>query len=326
MNDVDEASSVSGREALPGAQREAMDKAIRLEWISIAVLVVTVAFVFLVAGQSQAMRAAWIEDALSFLPPLAFLIAARVIRRGPSKKYPYGHHRSIGVAHLVAATALLVMGAFLIVESAMGLLMVEKPPIGLTVLFGHEVWAGWLMVAAMAVTGVVPVFLGRAKMTLAKTLHDKVLYADADMNKADWSTSLATIIGVLGIGVGLWWMDAVAAIVVALSILYDGVRNLRAAVQDLTDMRAMTFNEKDEPLIEKIENTARSAPWAAEAAARVRDQGHLFHVEVFVVPREGQDPNVAQLGDLQAALHDLDWKIHDVAVVPVSTIPKFHAR
>lgn len=323
MAQVEEASTGSGHDALPEEQREALRKAIRLEWITIGVLAVTVALVGLVAGQSQAMRAAWLEDMLSFLPPIAFLIATRVIRIGPNMRHPYGHHRSIGVAHLVAATALLIMGGFLIFNSVMSLVNVEKPPVGLTVLFGQEIWAGWLMVIVMAASGIPPVILGRMKMKLAEPLHDKVLYADADMNKADWSTALATIIGVLGIGIGLWWMDAVAAIVVAVSIIADGVRNLIAAVEDLTDTRAMTFDEKEHPLIDEIEDITRAVPWVAEADARVRDQGHVFHVEMFVVPKPGQDPTVEQLHDLRETLHDVDWKVHDVAVVPVPEIPVY---
>src|SRR5699024_10643932 len=165
----------------------------------------TVVLVALVAGQSQAMQAAWAEDMLSLLPPIAFLVATRRIRRKPDRLHPYGHHRSIGVAHLVAATALLAMGGYLAYDSVVTLVSVERPPIGLTVLFGQGIWAGWLMVAVMVVTSTGPVVLGRRKLALAEQLHDKVLYADADMNKADWTTAVATITGVLGVGLGLWW-------------------------------------------------------------------------------------------------------------------------
>lgn len=323
MAHTSEASTGSGHDALPEEQQEALKKAIRLEWITIGVLAVTITLVGLVAGQSQAMRAAWLEDMLSLLPPLAFLIATRFIRKQPSPKKPYGHHRAIGVAHLVAATALLMMGGFLIFNSVMGLVNVEKPPIGLTVLFGQDIWAGWLMVIVMAASGIPPVILGRMKMKLAPKLHDKVLYADADMNKADWSTALATIIGVLGIGIGLWWMDAVAAIVVAASIVYDGVTNLKAAIEDLTDGRAMTFDEEEHPLIDEIEDITRTFPWVDDAAARVRDQGHVFHVEMFVVAHPGQDPSAEQLQELRERLKKEDWKVHDVVIAPVQEIPRF---
>lgn len=68
------------------------------------------------------------------------------------------------------------------------------------------------MIAVMAVTSVPPVILGRLKMRLAKDLHNKVLYADADMNKADWMTGAGSIVGIAGIGIGLWWADAAAAL------------------------------------------------------------------------------------------------------------------
>src|SRR5690625_4146626 len=114
-------------------QRHAMRRAVRLEWITLAWITGTVVLVGSVAGQSQAMRAAWAEDALSLLPPLAFLIASRRIRKPADRLHPYGFHRSIGVAHLVAAVALLGMGSYLALSSGLRLLMVERPALRLVV-------------------------------------------------------------------------------------------------------------------------------------------------------------------------------------------------
>lgn len=143
-------------------------------------------------------------------------------------------------------------------------------------LFGQTVWAGWLMIAAMVYTGIGPVILGHLKKPLAEKLHDKVLWADAEMNAADWRTAGAAIIGILGIGVGWWWADAVL--------------------------------------------TAANGPaWVGSAAVRVRDQGHLLHAEVFVVPSAP-----VELADLEAlvdTIQGLDWKLNDVVVVPVSRLP-----
>lgn len=317
-----ETTAASGHDALPDDQRDILRKAIRLEWISIGSLVVTVSLVALVAGQSQAMKAAWLEDMMSLLPPIAFLVATRRIRLAPDRDYPYGHHRSIGVAHLVAAVALLAMGTFLVVDSTMTLVNVERPPVGLTVLFGHGIWAGWLMIAVMVVTSIAPVILGRMKMKLAEPLHDKVLFADADMNKADWTSALATIIGVLGIGIGLWWADSAAAILVSISILRDGGKNLRAAVRGLTDARARTYDDEEpHPLILEVERVARDAPWVVDAVGRLRDEGHVFHVEMFVVPEPGTELTGMMCEDLRRMLCDVDWKIRDVVIAPVSFVP-----
>lgn len=187
-----------GHTDLPDPQERALRRAIRLEWATIAFLAVTVTLVYLVMGSSQAMKAAFVEDALSFIPPVAFLVAVRITRRRPSAKHPYGYHRSVGVGHLVAATALLVMGALLVLDSGSSLLGGEHPPVGLIEVGGWQVWSGWLMIAVMAWSAVPPVLLGRAKMPVSEQLHDRVLFADADMNKADWMTAVASIVGVLG--------------------------------------------------------------------------------------------------------------------------------
>lgn len=315
--------AISGRGALPRPQQQALRKAIRLEWLTLGCLAVTVSLVGLVAGQSQAMKAAWLEDALSFLPPLAFLVATRQIGKDADREHPYGHHRAIGVAHVVAAAALLGMGTFLVIDSTIGLVRVERPPIGLTVLFGHAIWSGWLMIAVMVLTSIPPVLLGRRKMRLAEQLHDKVLYADADMNKADWSSALATVVGVLGIGLGLWWADSAAAIAVSVSIIHDGVKNMRGAVRGLTDARARTFDDKrPDPLNREVERAAATMPWVAEAVCRVRDQGHVLHVEVFAVPRPGRAVEPADCAQLRDRLQALDWRVHDVVVSPVARIPE----
>lgn len=317
-----ESPSTSGRNALPEKQKKVLARAVRLQWFSIVYMVVTIAMVAAVSGQSQAMKAAWLEDSMSLLPPIAFLVASRRIRRGSSREFPYGHHRSIGVAHIVSAAALLGMGAFLVIDSVMTLVKVERPPVGLTVLFGHGIWAGWLMIAVMVGTNILPIFLGLKKMKLAEPLHDKVLFADADMNKANWTSALATVIGILGIGVGLWWADAAAAIAVSISILHDGVKNLRAAVRGLTDGQARTFDEKEpHPLTARVEQAARDAAWVADAVGRVRDEGHVFHVEMFVVAADGEAVTGRRCEELRAELRDVDWKIHDVVIAPVAQIP-----
>ncbi len=317
-----EEATGSGHDAFGEEQRETLRRARRLEWITLAWMSATVALVALVAGQSQAMRAAWAEDMLSLLPPIAFLVAARRIRKRPDRLHPYGFHRSIGVAHLVAAIALLTMGGYLAIDSVMTLVTVERPPIGLTVLFGHAIWSGWLMVAVMVVTSIGPVFLGYKKLALSETLHDKVLFADADMSKADWSTAVATIAGVLGVGLGLWWSDATAALLVSVSILRDGVKNLRGSIGGLTDAEARTYDDSaPHPLTRRIEERAEEESWVGEASARVRDEGHVFHAEVFVVPAAGTEPSLDRIAALRDRIEELDWKVHDVVIAPVPELP-----
>lgn len=311
-----------GRTELPDEQRRALRSAVRWEWFTIAYTSVTIAVIALVVGNSQAMRTAWIEDMLSLIPQIAFLVALLVVRRRPTVQHPYGLHRAMGVGHLVAGVALLAVGLNLARESVVGLVSGEHPTIGTVQLFGQTIWLGWLMVAVMAVVIVGPVFLyGPAKSKLAPVLHNKLLYADADMAKADWQTTVASIVGVLGVGVGVWWLDGAAALFISLGIIWDGARNTRTAIIDLMDQRARTYDSKHpHPLAGDILSTMRSRPWVKEASVRMRDQGQVFHIEAFVVPRKDR-VSLDETTDLAARIADLDWKVQEVVIVPTDRLP-----
>jgi len=242
-----------GRTDLPVAQQEALRKAIRWEWFTIGYTSVTIVLIALVVGGSQAMKTAWIEDMLSLIPQVAFLVSLLFIRRPPSRAFPYGLHRVMGVGHLVAGVALLVIGGNLAIESIGGLIAQEHPAIGTVQIFGQTIWLGWLMVAVMLLVIPGPFFYGHAKAKIAPDLHNKILFTDADMAKADWTTTVASIVGVLGIGIGWWWLDGAAALFISLGIVWDGYKNTRSAVLDLIDQRARTHDDKQpHPLIGRI--------------------------------------------------------------------------
>jgi hypothetical protein len=57
---------------LPPDKHQLLKKAVRLEWLTIAYLLSAIVALYLTLGSSQAMKAAWAEDILSLLPPVAF--------------------------------------------------------------------------------------------------------------------------------------------------------------------------------------------------------------------------------------------------------------
>lgn len=75
---------------LPPAQQKTLRRAIQIEWFTIGFLAVAITGVNLVMGSSQAMKAAWIEDLLSLAPPIAFLIAVRIITKPRPTRTPTG--------------------------------------------------------------------------------------------------------------------------------------------------------------------------------------------------------------------------------------------
>lgn len=301
-------------------RREALRKAVRYEWLTINFMGTIIGLMYFTLGSSQAMKTAWIEDILSLVAPIAFLISAPVTRRNPNKDYPYGYHRAASIAFLCGSVALFSFGMFLLYESLQVLVLQEHPMIGAVSLFGIDIWLGWLMIAVLLYSVVPPFILGRIKLKLAEQAHDKTLFADADMNRADWMTALAAILGVLGIARGWWWADAVAAGFISIEITRDGYRNLRTAVTDLMNRHPMTIDEKHkDPLPERLRALLEELPWVREAAVRLREEGHVFMGEAFVVPVDTADL-IQNISDAAAAARDCDWRLHDLVIMPVNEI------
>jgi len=307
---------------LPPDLQRTLRRARRLEWLTVVYMASAVVLLALVLGSSQAMKTAWIEDLLGLIPPVAFLVAIRFNSRAPTARFPYGFHRIISVAHLCSALALFVMGIYLLVESIIKLVTAEYPTINSVEIFGQTVWLGWLMLPALAYSALPSVFLGRAKIPLAEELHNKVLYADAKMNKANWLTAGAAMVGVVGIGFGLWWADAAAAAIISLDISKDGLSNLRRAVVDLMDQTPTTIDEDNaDPLRDRLAAMLRDLDWVEDVELRLREEGQVYFGEALVVPSD--ETNITE--KIEAALkqaRDLEWRIYDLALVPVRELPQ----
>lgn len=310
---------------LPPEKEQLLRKAIRLEWISIFFVLSIVLAMYLSMGASQAMKMAMLEDLLALIPPVVFLLAMRVRHLPPDEQHPYGHSRAILLAFLAAAAAILMFGLFMLTSSLGSLLRQEHPSIGHFQLFDwqYPIWGGWVMIAALLYSLTPPLILGRLKLPLARALHERTLYADANMNKADWITSAAAIIGVLGIGMGFWWADSVAAAIISLDVLKDGVMQLRTAMRTLMDQRPTDiFSGEPLGLEQAIAESLRSEPDILHVEARLREEGHLVGGEIFVVfaPEQQQVAHRAQQLVAQAAA--LDWRLYDLIVMPVEKIQR----
>jgi divalent metal cation (Fe/Co/Zn/Cd) transporter len=311
----------------PEEIEKAYRKARRLEWLTLVFVASAAAALYLTMGASQAMRTNFFDDVISLVPAAAFLVGTAAARRAPRPDYPYGTHRATSIAHLTAALALCGMGLFLLAEAAVKVLSGEKPTIGGFALLGNVVWGGWPMLAAIAYSAVPSALLGRAKARLAPKLHDKVLHADAEMMKADWMTGVATAVGVLGTGFGLWWLDPLAAGLVSLDILKDGATNLKVAVVDLVGRRPQKTDQSGwERLPDEVRELLKRMDWVADAEVRMREEGHIFLGEAFVVPRPGTADLVLKLAQAAKEAAALDWRVHELVVMPVERLPEPASR
>lgn len=305
---------------LPEDKAESNRKAIRLEWWTIFFLLTIVTVMYFAMGSSQAMKAAWLEDLLSLVPPIAFLIASRFRTREPNEKFPYGYHRSVSIAFLCASAGLFAMGSLMLYDAASALVRQERPSIGVMEIFGHPVWQGWVMIAALIYSAIPPVVLGRMKLPLAREIHDKALHADADMNKADWMTAVAGIVGIIGIANGFWWADSVAAGFISFEVLKDGYRNLRRVIEDLMDARPTTVDGEVDETQGRLLERVLALDWVESAFVRLREEGHVFIGEVFIVPKPDTENLAGKAVAVTKLARELDWRLHDIVTMPVDRI------
>lgn len=304
----------------PPEQQATYRQARRLEWITIGYLLSVTVVMYLAMGSSQAMKTAWIEDVLSLIPPAVFLIASHIATWPPSKRFPYGFHRVVSIAFLCASLALFAMGVWLLGDALVKLALRHHPTIGGVTLFGYTFWLGWLMLPALAWSAAPSVILGRRKAPVAGKIHDKVLHTDAVMNKADWMTAVAVMVGVIGVGLGYWWSDAAAAALISLDILHDGFKNLRQVTYDLMDEAPRTVDRaQPDPIPEQVRQRLLSFPWVKDAAVRMREDGHVYFGEAFVVVSD-ENKLTEKLYNASQACIDLDWRVHDLVIMPVNSM------
>ena len=279
---------------LPDEIRVDFRHAKALEWWTIGWMSSIVVVMYLTMGASQAMKTAFFEDLLSIVPAITFLVAAHLEMRSPTRKYPYGYLRTNSLAFFASAIVLAFMGFYLVYTNALGLLRGEHPTIGPVTFFGETFWLGWLMIAALLYSVIPPMILGRLKQPIARRLRDKVLYTDSLMQKADWQTGLAGIGGVLGIGFGLWWADSLAALLIAISIVNDGIRSTRSAAAELVDgtPRRLEGSGVSEEAIQLADRLLQRWP---ETEIRMRESGRYIFASIDGVDDPGEIPSAKEL-------------------------------
>ncbi|WP_260929183.1 cation transporter [Novosphingobium sp. 9] len=302
--------------SLPTELRNTMRAAIRLEYWNLFWTSTIIVVMGLVLGQSQTMKTAWVEDTLGVVPPIMFLIAAHMELKGErSKRFPFGFERVNGLGFFVAAVALTAVGLLLLYNAVVALVTADHATVGSIALLGYDFWLGWLMIAAQLYSLIPPILIGRKELPLAEQLNDKLLHTDALMNKANWLTGAAGLAGVIGLGFGWWWSDSIAAAIISIDVISDGVKALRSSTAELIDgsPRALSSPKLSGDALKLEERLRDEFP---NAIIRLRETGRLIRAEVHGVyaPEEDRQPRHYWPKEEGRA-----WRLAQVSFIPPIT-------
>ena len=176
------------------------------------------------AAHSQSLIADGVHSLSDLVTDLLVLLAAKLARAKPDAEHPYGHERIETAATVALGVVLIVIGVGIASDAFRRLFHPEELPIP----------AWW----AMAVAGVSVGFkegVYHYSMRAAKRFRSKLLEANAWHARSDAASSIVVIIGVGGTLLGLGYLDAIAAVIVAWMIGTMGFRLARQSVQELID-------------------------------------------------------------------------------------------
>ncbi|QLH76205.1 cation transporter [Halosimplex rubrum] len=163
------------------------------------------------AVQSEAVNSA--SDAVYSLVTVAGLY---LTTRPPDFEHPHGHERIEPFVGLFVALGIFVAGGTVLYQSATALLSGDV-----------TVSRGPTAIAVLAVAAVAKFALYRYVLAAADRHNSPALTATAVDNRNDILTAGAAIVGVLGAGAGYPILDPLAAMVVAVGIVYTGIEVVR---------------------------------------------------------------------------------------------------
>ncbi len=198
----------------------------RLLWASISVAVITIVLKTLawyVTGSVGLLSDA-MESFVNLASAIFALMMVTIAQRPADEEHPYGHHKAEYFSSGFEG-ALIVGVAVGIIWAAASRLLEPQPLQDLG-------WGLALSVLSSALNGL----LAWVMFSAAKAHRSIALEADAKHLVTDVWTSAGVVLGLAGVALTGWvWLDAVAAIGVALNILWEGVHLMWRSSQGLMD-------------------------------------------------------------------------------------------
>lgn len=200
-------------------------------------------------------------DAATAIPlGFAFLLA----RRKPTRRFPYGLGRSEDLAGLIIVLLILFSASVAGYESVRRLF--HPQPVS-------HLWA----VMAASLIG----FLGNEavavfRIRVGKEIDSAALVADGYHSRADGFTSLAVLLGAIGVKLGFPLADPVIGLLITIAILGIVWQSAKAVITRMLD-------GVEPEVIDEIDHAARHATGVREVTeVRARWIGHRLQAEVNV--------------------------------------------
>lgn len=176
-------------------------------------------------ANSQALIADGIHTLSDLASDFVVLFAAKVANQDADESHPYGHGRFETLATVILGLALTAVAIGIVINAVTRLLNPENltQPTSIALLF-----------AALAIISKEGLY--HYTMRVANQINSKMLIANAWHHRSDAISSVFVAIGIAGsVILEIPWLDAAAAILVAIMIFYMGFRLILDSTMELVD-------------------------------------------------------------------------------------------
>lgn len=176
-------------------------------------------------GQSEAVFADGVESACDFVAILSTLIALKIGCKPYDAKHPYGHGKAECLAAVLVSLVIFSTGVLILYRASMA------------ILHGDYLQPQWMALLAALATIIIKEGLFRYTRRVSTKLGSPAVEAIAKDHRKDALTSVATLIGVTGAYLGVFFMDPLAAGITAFFIFSIAWETFQSASHDLMDGR-----------------------------------------------------------------------------------------
>lgn len=279
-------------------------RAVKLSLVGLGVTAGLQALVVWISG-SVALLADTLHNLSDALTALPLWVAFVVGRRAASSRYPYGYGRAEDLAGIFIV-AMITLSAVVTGWESLRRLADPRPvqSVGLVIAAGVIGFAGNELVAVY-------------RIRVGRRIGSAALVADGLHARTDGLTSLAVVLGGIGVALGFPLADPVVGLLITVAILVV----LRSALRDIY-RRLMDAVDPD--LVDRTGVALADTPGVVGVdAVRLRWIGHRLHAEVAVVV-DGELALVAAHDIAEDARHRLLHELPKLRGAIVHVSPSGH--
>lgn len=205
------------------------------------------------------------HSALDFAAAFITYLAVRISGKPADITHHYGHGKAESVSALIE-TGLLILTSVWIIYEAVNRLIVKSVDIQVT----------WYAFAVMGISIIVDISRSTVLRRVAKETKSQALEADALHFQSDIYSSAVVILGLVFVSFGIRSADAVAAILVAILVLFASYRLGKRTIDVLMDTAPEGSTEKITEITKRIEGVVNVD------RLRVRPAGHSIFVDMEI--------------------------------------------